>query len=85
MVWNMTPEQPGWESGEDSHWMQGIPRDWPISEPEANVTPPKGSPLTQRQWENQVAQVLDDYNAGKISKQLMVVLLKDLKNVKIKS
>ena len=82
----MTPKQPEWESGEDRHWMEGIPEDWPTSGPEADTTPSNAHPptLTQRQWENKVAQVLDEYNDGKISREIMGLILKDLKKAKIR-
>ena len=81
----MNPGQPEWEYREDRYWMNGIPRDWPINK--TQPTPPSicsNVTMTQRQFDNVAAELLDDYNDGKISKEWMVDSLKDLKKAKIK-
>ena len=82
----MDPEQPEWEGKEDGYWIQGIPRDWPISGSKAEKEPFIGcpEPMTQKQWDNLAAKVLDDYNDGKISKNEMETKLKVHKLAKIK-
>ena len=83
----MNNGQPDWERREDRKWMEGIPEDWPLSEPDnVSINPAKCAPITMhmRQWEIAVAGVLDDYNDKKISKEMMVRNLKSLNKVKIK-
>jgi hypothetical protein len=79
----MNNDQPEHEFREDRYWMKGIPRDWPIAPKEA-AKPSLCASITmsQKQWDNMAGEILDDYNAGKISKELMVSSLQDLKRQK---
>jgi len=78
--------EPEYEFREDRYWMKGIPRDWPLKDVPKIDTPSICSSvaMTQKQWDNMAGEILDDYNAGKISKELMVSSLQDLKKAKIK-
>lgn len=78
-----------WEHREDTHWMKGIPDDWPLSgsnDSDVGINPSKKTPITMhmKEWENETAAVLDAYNDGKLTKAKMELKLKALNKVKIK-